>query len=278
MSLIGKYGKETGLRQMVGTSVNKKGKSKLRARDRDSHYDELKKTHDTEKEIEKVALLWAEGFKELFPLQEKCFFNIREGLQRLIKKVRQFESEKINFMDLKVEEIRPALLKTAVLNFAVNLKLSVNEYPEYFEPVEERILVEELISLDKVFEYIKKMENKGSLSEIFGKTDSQISKWKKYKNMSLKSLLEIKENMVDEKREEYKIDKRKINTYVLLMYVTLVIKGDSEEEMENPDDIDWENLIKCVTPLILYFSEEIVNFFAEQNKKNKNINNNKERR
>lgn len=261
IKVLKEFGKATHLTKMVGDSL--KPIHELRSHDRNSNYKKLNK-NENKHIIKEFSEIWAEGFNILFPDKTIIFSDLNELLNRLVKKINYYEVEK----NINIEFFKKDLLNVVIICFYTNLKLYINQYPDYFEIIEDNILTEEIDTLEKVFDYIKTKEDKGALSNIFGKTDSQISKWKT-NNLSLKSLLEIKNFMETEERKEYKIEQNKINTYILLIYIyssTKVINSELEETNSDSNKINIEILIKVLLPFILFFSEEIADFFKKNNK------------
>lgn len=268
IKVLKEFGKATHLTKMVGDSL--KPVHKLRSHNRNSNYKKLNKDENMDI-IKEFSGIWAEGFNVLFPDKTIIFSDLNELLNRLVKKINYCEMKKNEKLktfikDMGIENFKKDLLNVVIICFYANLRSYINQYPDYFEIIEDNILTEEIDTLEKVFDYIKTKEKKGALSKIFGKTDSQISKWKT-NNLSLKSLLEIKNFMETEERKEYKIEQNKINTYILLIYIyssIKIINSEIEETNSDSKKINIAILIKVLLPFILFFSEEIANFFNKK--------------
>lgn len=255
MSIIKKIDKKTELSVFTGSN----------SAERNTHNKKLPKINETDiVKIEEILKEWSKGFEILFP-NNKIFLDLlKKNILKLIKKINDIRANCLNNISkennfeinqIKIEDI---ILTFILLEFTIELKCLVNKMDNYFEPVETDRL-NNLLSVDHVFKYIKEMENVTRLDDIFGVDPSQISNWKKgKKKFTINSLLKIKNNMFGEHPDLglIEIKEKKANTYCFLIYCGIVMENLLEEtKYKNNQGIE------LLIAFLHTYSEPIKNFF-----------------
>lgn len=231
MNIFQKFNEKSKLSGFTGNDSSKRKKN--------SHNVALSRIKETNIEkIEPFLEEWSEGFEILFP-NNKLFSDIlKNKISKLINKINEIPLEDLNEVskenNLKIDKIK---LENNILNliffeFTLTLKGQINKMDNYFEPVEKNKL-NDLLSIDHVFKYIKEMENNTCLDNILGKSPSQISKWRNNKKkLTINSVIDIKNNMLGKNSNLGLkiIEEKKANTYCFLIYCAIIIENLLEEK------------------------------------------------
>lgn len=107
--------------------------------------------------------------------------------------------------------------------------------------------------LESVFDYIQN-EEKEKLEDLFDTTATTIYRWKKSKSKpSTKSLFKIKKNLEDKLVGDKEEIRKKINTYILLIHLSLW-GSVLEKSLNESSDKEFKKIKKKILTVILYFS------------------------
>lgn len=239
MNIIQKINKETDFSVFTGNNSS----------ERNTHNVALSRIKETNLEnfdkIDPILSKWAEGFEILFPDNQIFLDILKKKILKLMKKINELPinewnkiSKEHNF-EINFLEIKNFMFKFIFCEFIIELKLCVNKFENYFEPVEIDKL-NNILSVDHVFKYIKEMESLNCLDGLLGVDPSKISNWKKEKkNFTINALLKIKNNMLGKNPDLGLkiIEEKKVNTYCFLIYCTILssrfLKGINPKDFKN---------------------------------------------